>query len=488
MRYWIFGILVLSLISCTPMLNFLNRSESSSNQPIASITPLRDTAIISTLPTNTPLIAPTVFVPTRTPIPTSVNSTACVPNTTWAFTYAVVRGDTLSNIARRANVTLNQLAQANCLQNVNIINVGQVLRVPNNLSAVVVPLTPTFTAVLTTNGQRIVSFTSNILTVDANSNAPLTLSWEAVGGAYVALDWKDRNGVQTMIRNLPLRGTFNINTKDITVSSANLLEIRLTVWNSNNTPVYQVGSSSEQLGRWLQIPVTSSLLQINNFSVNNPNPVSGQTITFSWQATGAVTAQVSFFGGRFTTFSDLYTGATATNGSYIVPINSSPQALIFTLQVTDVNGASIQQHITVNISCAFSSYIAVDCPAEQTTENFVSQRYERGWMVWRANTREIFIMQDNGALAIYTDTYTTGEALNIPTPPSGLIQPANGFGKVWQNNPSIQEALGWATGGETAFTSVFETVRSATVFGSRYFTLSNGSIIELPLMGGWRIR
>lgn len=45
-------------------------------------------------------------------------------------TYTVQRGDTLSVIARRYGITVNQLAQANNISNVNLIRVGQVLRIP----------------------------------------------------------------------------------------------------------------------------------------------------------------------------------------------------------------------------------------------------------------------------------------------------------------------------------------------------------------------
>lgn len=45
-------------------------------------------------------------------------------------THTVQRGETLSVIARRYGITVNQLAQANNITNVNLIRVGQVLRIP----------------------------------------------------------------------------------------------------------------------------------------------------------------------------------------------------------------------------------------------------------------------------------------------------------------------------------------------------------------------
>ena len=49
---------------------------------------------------------------------------------TGGSTYTVRSGDTLSTIARRYNTTVLKIAQANNIQNVNVIRVGQVLKIP----------------------------------------------------------------------------------------------------------------------------------------------------------------------------------------------------------------------------------------------------------------------------------------------------------------------------------------------------------------------
>lgn len=53
----------------------------------------------------------------------------CTPRADWPL-YTVVSGDTLASIARRANSTVAQLADANCLADVNLLSTGQQLRVP----------------------------------------------------------------------------------------------------------------------------------------------------------------------------------------------------------------------------------------------------------------------------------------------------------------------------------------------------------------------
>lgn len=50
-------------------------------------------------------------------------------------TYTVVRGDTLSGIAKRFNTTVNYLAKLNGIENVNLIYVGQVLKISETVTA-----------------------------------------------------------------------------------------------------------------------------------------------------------------------------------------------------------------------------------------------------------------------------------------------------------------------------------------------------------------
>lgn len=69
--------------------------------------------------------------PEVTPEATSTTAATCQPNTGWAYTYTVRRGDTLSRLAAWYGVSTSALAQANCIENINLVYVGQVLRVPN---------------------------------------------------------------------------------------------------------------------------------------------------------------------------------------------------------------------------------------------------------------------------------------------------------------------------------------------------------------------
>ena len=49
------------------------------------------------------------------------------------ITYTVVKGDTLSGIARRYNTTVNELVKINNIKNPNLIYIGQKIKIPSNL-------------------------------------------------------------------------------------------------------------------------------------------------------------------------------------------------------------------------------------------------------------------------------------------------------------------------------------------------------------------
>lgn len=75
---------------------------------------------------------------TPTPAQTApqITPTGCPVRDDWPFLYTVQRGDTLSAIAARYQVTLETMTQANCLVNANRLQPGDVLRVPSEIGSV----------------------------------------------------------------------------------------------------------------------------------------------------------------------------------------------------------------------------------------------------------------------------------------------------------------------------------------------------------------
>lgn len=155
LRPLIIGVLLLvALTACSLTSN--NGSDSDQTATAAaSVTQIGGLA--SQTPTNTVTVQASSATPpaTATRPAATTASTAVLPPTVatvvnctvradW-LTYTVVTGDTLGRIAGRTNSTTNELAQANCLSNVNVITVGQVLRVPRVPATNTPTITPTFT-------------------------------------------------------------------------------------------------------------------------------------------------------------------------------------------------------------------------------------------------------------------------------------------------------------------------------------------------------
>jgi hypothetical protein len=76
-----------------------------------------------------------------------------------------------------------------------------------------------------------------------------------------------------------------------------------------------------------------------------------------------------------------------------------------------------------------------------------TQAFERGLMIWRSDSKDIYVLFDQGAFLTFRDTWSSGMTpLSCDSsPPEDRFQPAYGFGKVWCDDPNVQEDLGFAT-------------------------------------------
>jgi LysM repeat protein len=118
--------------------------------PIPTVTP-RPTVTLRPPPTfEPPTLTPDPSnTPTQTPPPTQAlqfdnpgiigletntptPEITCAPRDDWTLTYTVQPNDALATIAEQYNTSVQALAEGNCLQDVNLIVNGQVLRVPGD--------------------------------------------------------------------------------------------------------------------------------------------------------------------------------------------------------------------------------------------------------------------------------------------------------------------------------------------------------------------
>ncbi len=84
--------------------------------------------------------------------------------------------------------------------------------------------------------------------------------------------------------------------------------------------------------------------------------------------------------------------------------------------------------------------------------------FENGFMLYSQTTNQIYVLSRTGMqLAIYPNTFVeNGLHPVMPGPRAGTYIPVRGFGTVWQQNPDVQQALGFATAPERGYSALVQ--------------------------------
>jgi len=234
-------------------------------------------------------------------------------------------------------------------------------------------------------------------------------------------------------------------------------------------------------------------LAILSFSVTIEDIPTGKRLTFTWQTTGAT--GVTIWSGTKHRFPDAWEGP--PNGSLVKELTftyyRNPS---MTLVAQDGAGHTVSESVTVEWACKYDYFFSADiarCPAgEASTSWAAEQPFEHGRMIWLedvgsgALTRIIFVLYDDGKFALFEDTWTEGQPESDPAfvPPAGLLQPIRGFGKLWRENESVQEKLGWATAQEQGFDTVFQAQIAESIGATAFLRTLDGKIIRVS---GWDV-
>ena len=261
-----------------------------------------------------------------------------------------------------------------------------------------------------------------------------------------------------------------------------------------NTPRPQLTASASPMPVQAVEPTHTPLppLQILSFTAS-PDPVErGGLLTLSWNAPGAARVGIT----RLSEEGDIFLATEALDlparGSISLRV---PQEYIksvkYVLGARDADGTLHHAYVTAGVLCPYNEHFAPRCPLTQDSVWAAYEPFERGHMVWRSDTREIYILYDDGSYKAYEDTWQEGDPVDIPgTPPPGLLAPVRGFGNLYANQPHLQEKLGWATAEEVGYMMAVETIPggSGRYPGvSIFFTLPDGPVISLyPFSSTWQ--
>lgn len=139
-------------------------------------------------------------------------------------------------------------------------------------------------------------------------------------------------------------------------------------------------------------------------------------------------------------------------------------------------------------ACSYTWFFVpmpANCPSgESESALAVAQQMEGGVMINLQSKQIIYVLYTTGNWTFAFDTYIAGQFPEDANffPPPGRIQPVRSLGKLWRNNPQLQDILGWGIAPEVTYTALTQV---DAVTGMRYITGSNGEIFVLQADQTW---
>jgi len=239
-------------------------------------------------------------------------------------------------------------------------------------------------------------------------------------------------------------------------------------------------------------------LAILSFTVDAEDvPPNGKRLTFNWQTTGATS--VSIWSGASHRFPQAW--EVPPNGTHTVELDGTlyrnPSMALMAYDAADNH---VSQSVVVEWACKYDYFFDSPpsaCPRYQPTATWAAEQpFEHGRMIWLEEIQGadftlqgiIVVIYDDGQYAWYEDTWSEGMLESDPsiTPPTGLLQPIRGFGKLWRENSDVQNQLGWATAQEQGFDTLWQQQIAESIGqGNAFLRTLNGQIIQL---NGWDVK
>lgn len=213
--------------------------------------------------------------------------------------------------------------------------------------------------------------------------------------------------------------------------------------------------------------------EIIDFSASAETVPNQAGVTFSWEAVGE---QAYFYACPANSETDCPRSLDAAPVSltFTTPTISGFQyagSLRYRLEVVGA-GKATTEDVTIEITCSqeslggFSGFQA--CPSAPALAVFaVWQPFQGGIMLWFSDTRQIWVMTNaDHRVQVFDDTYQEGDPSPDVAAPEGLVTPARGFGKIWEQIGGAESALGWALASESGFDSARQpaSLRSYTTY------------------------
>lgn len=253
----------------------------------------------------------------------------------------------------------------------------------------------------------------------------------------------------------------------------------------SNGIVYRVNAD----GTWAYAdPPTTPGPYIISFATDTKTPSTGGTVTVSWAVHGVDAAQIDVIDPATASLIGRIPFLPLTGSQTItIPLGMAARPLNITLsavRITVTSAGDLYDQIeqrTIVVQIAESAIV-------ENSPGATFQSFERGFMVWRADTLDIYVFLDFGRLgagggrfSVFPHSaYSTLPPNPYQAVPLGRVSPQFGFGRVWGSTPAVREALGWAIRPEQGYTATARAENNMPLS----FTVPGGSAVGLDLASG----
>jgi LysM repeat protein len=407
--------------------------------------------------------------PTPTPCPVRVE---------WPE-YVVQSGDTLFRIAQLAGSSVDELVEANCLSNRDIIPVGMLLRVPPGLVSVFPTTIP--------DGDNLVIY----LDEDCFS-APFYRD----AGVSVAERWR----VSTQLDVLTVYDGQNSNApsglldrgEHFLVNEGPVCYTKNVAGGQHAFRRWRVTSEDRPLSGWIdeydvftEVTSIESRPVVVEFDVSPRVINTGDPITIEWEVRGANDVHIFSYHSL-----QRFASGRVSEEPFLPPSGSitvyAPEVLTSIRYSLGFSPADPDHWATVQINCAEPFFADPGdlqaCPAGPVeTITVAYQPFEHGFMIWRPDlaSQTIWIyLEDSPGGHVFIDEWD-GETITFDEdPPDGLVQPVRGFGKVWVENEWVRQSLGWGTADEVGYEMELQQTQTAYNAYYHFHSLPDGRLVK----------
>jgi hypothetical protein len=335
---------------------------------------------------------------------------------------------------------------------------------------------------------RIIAFSGSPTPVDPTD--VITLSWVVRGASSVTIGWIDKNAENMARSHLPPVGSLSVPLSDVKFTGGDHVHFKISAYGASG--LLLVGEDGNPISEQTIVPLQTDV-EIHSFHADPALVERGGSVTLSWEVSNALNVGITRLSpeGVFL----------ATEGLDLPPKGaitlSIPEkyatSVRYYLGARDVNGVLRGAYLSVDIICPYEEHLAFECPLTRSHVWAAYQPFEGGYMVWRSDIREIYVLYSDGDYETYADIWQEGASVAIAdTPPQGLQAPVRGFGKLWANQPDVREKLGWAIAVESGYTMAVETISGGSgryPGTSTWFTLPDNRVVTLyPFSSTWQLR